>query len=183
MQVQPYSASESYSADASMNGAAQPSDAQVTHNGETAPNAPRAPESTSPENTLREMLTALSIRLRLRGSELEAATELSGRELDLIALLSLSGPTSVKSLVADLGLPRSTMTAIVDRLEERELVIRRPNPADRRSIILEATPKAGEAFARYNQAVSAFLDQLGRSLSPDEQNAFRHLVEKVSKTV
>ena len=32
-------------------------------------------------------------------------------ELDLLALLTSSGPTSVKSLVADLGLPRSTMTA------------------------------------------------------------------------
>lgn len=173
MQIQPYSVSESSTADASSNGSAQPSVANTT-----LPNG-----AGSSYARLHQTLTAMSIRLRLRAGELESETALSGRELDLVALLSLSGPTSVKSLVADLGLPRSTMTAIVDRLEERGLVIRRPNPNDRRSIILEATNKAGEAFARYNDSVSGFIAQLGRSLSPDEQAAFGRLIEKVAKTV
>ena len=102
---------------------------------------------------LLEELVELSFRMRRRGVDLESASGLSGRELDLVALLCELGPTSVKSLVADLQLPRSTMTAIVDRLEERDFLRRHPNPEDRRSVILESMPRAAEALLRYRESM------------------------------
>ena len=47
---------------------------------------------------LLELLVQLSLTLRLRGVDLESATGLSGRELDLVALLKKSGATSVKGV-------------------------------------------------------------------------------------
>ena len=142
---------------------------------------PRA--SASPDEGWRELLIQLSLRFRLRGAELESATGLVGRELDLIALLCAGGPTSVKSLVADLALPRSTMTAIVDRLEERGLVLRHPNPEDRRSIILEATPKASEAFEQYRNGVAQLVAHMKQALPTEELSALMLSVDKLSKTV
>lgn len=130
-----------------------------------------------------ELLIHLSLRFRLRGAELESATGLAGRELDLIALICAGGPTSVKSLVADLALPRSTMTAIVDRLEERGLVLRHPNPEDRRSIILEATPKAHEAFERYRSGVAQLVTHMKQALPNEELGTLMQSVEKLAKTL
>ena len=124
----------------------------------------------------------MSLRLRLRGRNLELATGLVGRELDLIALLTASGPTSVKSLVADLGLPRSTMTAIVDRLQDRHLVIRHPNPQDRRSVVLEATPAAAEALSRYQAGLLSIVEHAKKVLSEDEQAEFTRLLSKMGDT-
>ena len=121
---------------------------ELQHQNGKAPTASCDASCEAPERDrpLLEALMQLSLGLRLGGIDLESATGLSGRELDLVALLSALGPTSVKILVADLQMPRSTMTAIVDRLEERGFVLRHPNPADRRSVVLEATPQAGEAL-------------------------------------
>lgn len=135
------------------------------------------------DSGLLEAIVQMSLRLRLRGIGLEAATGLSGRELDLIALLAASGPTSVKCLVADLQLPRSTMTAIVDRLEDRGLVRRRPNPSDRRSVVLEATTSATDALLRYREGMHSFVGHMKKVLRDDEQETFSRLVRKMAETL
>ena len=131
---------------------------------------------------LLDVIVAVSLRLRLRGVDLESSTGLAGRELDLVALLTSSGPTSVKSLVADLGLPRSTMTAIVDRLQERELVTRHPNPQDRRSVVLAATPTAEDALQRYHEGMMGLVEHIKKVLPDDEQDEFTRLVRKMADT-
>ena len=141
-----------------------------------------ASATTSRDHALLEMLVHMSLRLRLRGVDLESSTGLFGRELDLVALLTAAGPTSVKSLVADLGLPRSTMTAIVDRLESRGLVTRKPNPQDRRSIVLEATPAAFEALNRYREGMMGLVDHIKKVLPEAEQDEFTRLVRKLADT-
>ena len=134
------------------------------------------------DHLLSQLLVQMTLRLRLRGMDLESSTGLSGRELDLVALLSSSGPTSVKSLVADLGLPRSTMTAIVDRLEARGLIKRLPNPQDRRSVILEATPSASQALHRYRDGMLSFVQHLRVVLRQDEQDQLTHLIQKIDES-
>lgn len=136
----------------------------------------------SRDRVLLDLLVHMSLRLRLRGVDLESTTGLHGRELDLVALLTASGPTSVKSLVADLGLPRSTMTAIVDRLQERGLVNRHPNPQDRRSVVLEATPAAVAALQRYHEGMMGLVKHIKKVLPEAEQDEFTRLVHKMADT-
>ncbi len=150
------------------------------------PNLPNRPSDGSDvqnqDHDLLQLLVQMTLRLRLRGMDLESSTGLSGRELDLVALLSSSGPTSVKSLVADLGLPRSTMTAIVDRLEARGLIKRLPNPQDRRSVILETTPSASQALHRYRDGMLSFVQHLRVVLRQDEQDQLTHLIQKIDES-
>jgi DNA-binding MarR family transcriptional regulator len=148
----------------------------------TTSSLPNRSEPLNGDHVLQQLLVRMSLRLRLRGVDLESSTGLSGRELDLVALLGSSGPTSIKSLVADLGLPRSTMTAIVDRLEDRGLVKRLPNPQDRRSVILEATPSASDALLRYHDGMLGFAEHLRAVLGQDEQDQLIHLVRKLDES-
>jgi DNA-binding MarR family transcriptional regulator len=143
---------------------------------------PAAATTLDRDRRLLEMLVHVSLRLRLRGVDLESSTGLHGRELDLVALLTASGPTSVKSLVADLGLPRSTMTAIVDRLQERGLVNRHPNPQDRRSVVLEATPAAVDALQRYQEGMQGLVEHIKRVLPDAERGELTRLVGMIADT-
>jgi MarR family transcriptional regulator, 2-MHQ and catechol-resistance regulon repressor len=62
---------------------------------------------------------------------------------DFAALEALlhKGPLTITEIQAKVPLATGSMTAAVDRLEGKGLVIRRPDPRDRRAKILELTPE------------------------------------------
>jgi|SRR5579884_493915 len=80
--------------------------------------------------------------------------------LSLLVLAEQGGPISATRLVEQLGLGRTAMTSVVDRLERQGWVERRPSPADRRVALLvltdagrqmidEIRPRLGQAIAGY----------------------------------
>jgi DNA-binding MarR family transcriptional regulator len=56
---------------------------------------------------------------------------------------------SISELSAKTQLEKSTLTAMLDRLEKEKLVERVPSPSDRRSIIIRATPKNRSLEKKY----------------------------------
>ncbi len=67
-----------------------------------------------------------------------------GRFTVLMLLLDKPGPGSLQLTPAQLaeqsGVTRATMTGLIDTLERDGLVVRRPDPADRRAQLVEMTP-------------------------------------------
>jgi DNA-binding MarR family transcriptional regulator len=72
---------------------------------------------------------------------------LSAAETNALACFAGRGSVAVRELVAATGQRPSTLTGVLDRLERRGLIERRPNPADRRSIAVHLTAR-GHAAAR-----------------------------------
>jgi DNA-binding MarR family transcriptional regulator len=59
-----------------------------------------------------------------------------------INLLTMDGPMTPGHLAEAVGITTGgAITAVIDRLEEAGLVHRRPDPADRRRVIIEAVPE------------------------------------------
>jgi MarR family transcriptional regulator, organic hydroperoxide resistance regulator len=72
------------------------------------------------------------------------------------ALAALAGGAQTARALADATAQRpSTLTGVLDRLERRGLVARRPNPADRRSTLIEPTPDGRAAVRRVADAFAA----------------------------
>jgi DNA-binding MarR family transcriptional regulator len=82
---------------------------------------------------------------------------LTPAEVNALARLRPGEPVAVADLVTATGQRPSTLTGVIDRLEQRRLLARAVNPRDRRSFVLELTP-AGEAAARQVQAAVAALE-------------------------
>jgi MarR family transcriptional regulator, 2-MHQ and catechol-resistance regulon repressor len=87
---------------------------------------------------------------------------------DFAALEALlhKGPLSITEIQSKVPLALGSMTAAVDRLEERGLILRTPSPEDRRAKILKLSPKGRSlvkaAFTRHAadlETVMAVLDQ------------------------
>lgn len=94
-----------------------------------------------------------------------------------------AGGLSQRGLAAVLGLDPSQVVALVDELVEAGLVERRPDPSDRRTRLVVATP-AGRR-KRKNAAVRAAAgvqDPLG-PLSAEEQAVLRALLARVAAEV
>jgi DNA-binding MarR family transcriptional regulator len=72
--------------------------------------------------------------------------DLTARQLCVLATLSLEPDlNTVRGLAVHLRISKPAITRAIDRLEKEGLVKRRPDPTDRRSVLLAILP-AGRAF-------------------------------------
>src|SRR5215468_7100660 len=87
--------------------------------------------------------------------------------------------SSPSQLMTALGTDTAGMTKLADRLEAKHLVERRPNPADRRSVIVTLTepgqaliPEVGRVFGRVTR-------QLFNGFSTDEIGVVTAMLERM----
>jgi DNA-binding MarR family transcriptional regulator len=94
-----------------------------------------------------------------------------GVDADGYGVLSLIGARSsgrLTDFAAELGLPLTTMSDVVRRLEGRGLVRRRPNPDDGRSSLFELTARGDREWRRGFGALQRVNEQLARDVDFEE---------------
>jgi len=75
-------------------------------------------------------------------------SDLSARQLGVLLTCYLQeGGHTVRGLAAELNVSKPAITRALDRLAEFDLARRKPDPADRRSVLVQRTPR-GNAFVR-----------------------------------
>jgi DNA-binding MarR family transcriptional regulator len=89
---------------------------------------------------------------QLRMAELNAAAlapfGITGRELAVLLAIDSQAPLSQQEAAGRLGVDRTTMVALIDELEGKQLVQRRQDPADRRRNVVALTPAAAPPSGR-----------------------------------
>jgi len=116
----------------------------------------REPEDALLESTQRDRLeiqVLSALRRLIRATDLDAKnlarqTNLSTSQLLVMEILAADGQLSIGRIAGRVGLAQATVTVIVDRLAERELVVRRRSDADRRLVVVNLTKQGSELFAR-----------------------------------
>lgn len=79
---------------------------------------------------------------------------LSAAEINALANLGEDGTLSVRRLSERTGTRASTLTGLLDRLENRGYLVREVDPADRRSFRLPLTDQGREVAARALAAIA-----------------------------
>jgi DNA-binding MarR family transcriptional regulator len=111
------------------------------------------------------------------------ATGLAADEYAVYCLLDMAGPLTPSALGAWMAAPPTTVSAFVKRLERRGHVVRRPNPDDGRSHLLELTAEGRNARAAASAAMAPFSDRVRRDLGAsadtfiDELLALRRILD------
>lgn len=105
-------------------------------------------------------------------------------QFKVLVAASIHGRIDSPYLGRRLGMLPSTLTRIVDRLVERDLVRRRVDPRDRRVVYLEATEEGHKLVrsltaATFPQAMSQAL----QNLSPEELDSVRQGLEILASAV
>ncbi|MEV7269122.1 MarR family winged helix-turn-helix transcriptional regulator [Streptomyces bacillaris] len=106
-----------------------------------------------------------------------AAHSLTGAQARVLGLLSLE-PTPMRRIAVKLKCEPSNVTGIVDRLETRGLVERRPDPADRR-VKLAAATEEGRQTARELRDSLDFAREPLAELSEAERTVLRDLLRRM----
>lgn len=79
-----------------------------------------------------ELIRAIRLRLKYATTAVIAESSLTAPQISLIETLVDADGLSLKDLSQRMGLAQSTVSGIVDRLAQRQLVQRRTNDADKR---------------------------------------------------
>jgi DNA-binding MarR family transcriptional regulator len=69
---------------------------------------------------------------------------LNRTDLRCLDTLLQNGPSAPSRLAAELGLTTGSVTAMLDRMEKAGYISRTPDPADRRKLIVQATPEIAQ---------------------------------------
>jgi DNA-binding MarR family transcriptional regulator len=120
------------------------------------------------QRTTHRLLAALDAEL--------ADLRLTAGEVNAVAALG-AGARTARALADATAQAPSTLTGILDRLERRGLVARRPNPADRRSFLIEPTADGSAIVDRVGRAFRAVERRIAERVPPADVDALLAAVD------
>lgn len=117
--------------------------------------------------------------MRLEGTcrELRVSTA----EGHLLTYLAAYAPCSIGEVRRVFGLKGSTLTSMLDRLEESGLLRREPNPADRRSLLLAIEPPGERIASALREEIETFEADLKRRISNRDLAGFSAVMKAVGE--
>lgn len=118
-------------------------------------------------------ITRLNRRLR----RARPVSELPPGQMSALASLELAGAMTPRELADAERVQPPTMTRIVARLEELELVQRSPHPSDGRQVILAPSEQGRDLVRENRRARTAWLAKQLAELTPEERETLRRAAE------
>jgi DNA-binding MarR family transcriptional regulator len=100
------------------------------------------------------------------------------RHFAVLIALNARGPLSQSALVAATGSDKASMVRVVDDLERKGLVVRRPVPGDRRVHAVEMTAQGLETFDAAHQPATQIAGRLTEHLRPGEAGLLLDLLTR-----
>jgi DNA-binding MarR family transcriptional regulator len=102
---------------------------------------------------------------------------------ECLSLLSIRGISSPTELAHYTGLTTGSTTAMLDRLEKAQYLRRKPNPEDRRGVLIEITKKWMETAGPLVMGVQQAHAELIASYSDDELETIADFLKRFTNNV
>ncbi|MDX6552835.1 MAG: hypothetical protein QOH74_1323 [Gaiellales bacterium] len=123
------------------------------------------------------LLFRLFVSQRGRVPQVAAQYDLSPMQAHVLRLLEPGAPLPMRTLARKLGCDASNITGIVDRLEERGLLVRAVSAVDRRVKMLVMTDTGMQLRLRIMADLAEAPEPIAR-LSADDQRALRDILAR-----
>ena len=127
------------------------------------------------------MLTARDIRQTFDLVFSDFGLNLS--EVALIALISEHGSLSQSGLAKSLGMGRASLGALVDGLEQRNLVERKENPKDKRVWLIELTATGKETSVELEDRDQSLREIFREGVGRDERQNLAETLEQFRRNL
>jgi DNA-binding MarR family transcriptional regulator len=112
----------------------------------------------------------------------KAGEALTPGEFGLLVLVERNAGLSQMALARALGIDRSTLVPILNRLQARGFLLRHASPTDGRTHALALTPAGEKALAKFARLVKAHEKRITSGLSAAETRTLIELLEKVRRS-
>ena len=108
---------------------------------------------------------------------------LSTTDSECFSLLSIKGIATPTEIARYTGLTTGSTTAMLDRLEKANMITRKPNPHDRRGVLIEINKKAMKAFIPLSSGVMKAQTELLASYSEADLATIADFLTRFSRNV
>src|SRR4051794_34302952 len=125
------------------------------------------------------LLKHAQLRMAELGTNALTPYGIDGREMGVLLALADREPASQQQAAQRLGIDRTTMVALLDALERKGLVARRPHAEDRRRNVVELTDTGQDILKRGRDASARAERQFLEPLSDDVARKFRSALQAV----
>src|SRR5215475_2379057 len=126
------------------------------------------------------LLSQIGAHAASKFAERLVVLRLSPPDVGILRLLRMAPGISQQVLSARLQIHPSRLVAILDNLEKRSLIERKPNPDDRRLYSLHLTKDGVEILERIGKVAREHQDALLASLNSDERDSLTALLQKIA---
>ena len=100
---------------------------------------------------------------------------------DIIVALKISGELTLSEVADKINRDRSTVTALVSKLENLGYVRQRMNETDNRSSFLSLTEKGEKLIPEFQSITKVLFEKAIKGISEEEWSYFRKVLEKLHK--
>jgi DNA-binding MarR family transcriptional regulator len=114
-------------------------------------------------------------------TEVVGASELTPGQFGVLTVIDANPGLSQTQLGGALGIDRSTVVAVIDRLEQRQLVLRHAAPHDRRSHALHLSAEGKVTLARLIERVRIHEQAITRDLTESERAQLIAVLQRVAQ--
>lgn len=114
-------------------------------------------------------------------AETMSTEQITPGQFGVLALVGANPGLTQSALARAVGIERSTMVAVIDTLEGRGVVERRPSPVDRRSYALMLSVAGTALLARLKALVQSHEQRIGAHLSDQERATLILLLERIAE--
>jgi MarR family transcriptional regulator, 2-MHQ and catechol-resistance regulon repressor len=105
--------------------------------------------------------------------------DLNPTEFGILEALYHKGPLPLQQIGEKVLISSGNITYTVDKLEQKQLLVRRPDPHDRRVIFAELTPQGHDLLAAIFPGHAVAIREAVSGLSPQEQQQAIRLLKKL----
>ena len=126
------------------------------------------------------LLAQVGAHAAMRFGERISRIKLTPPDAGILRMLGASGGLSQQELSRRLGIHPSRLVAILDELEERRLVERRPHADDRRQYALHLTEKGQAMLSEIGRIGREHIESLCASLTAAEREQLGELLQKIA---
>lgn len=130
-------------------------------------------------SSLAFLLSQVGIHAASQFAERLAKIDLQPPLFRILNLVDAAEGRSQQAIGEAIQVPPSRMVALVDELERRGLVERRPNPDDRRVRALYLTRKGRQRLARGREIAQAHEEALTAGLEPADRDRLTQLLQQI----
>jgi DNA-binding MarR family transcriptional regulator len=130
-------------------------------------------------STLAFLLSQVGIYASGRFAERIGELDLQPPEFRVLNIVDAGEGRSQQAIAEAIGAPPSRMVAIVDGLEQRGLVERRPHPSDRRVHVLHLTAKGRKLLARGREVAAEHERDITQGMSDADRKRLVALLQKI----
>lgn len=113
----------------------------------------------------------------------EKISEFNGAQGKILYVLWQKENISIIELSKTAGLANTTLTSMLDRMEEADLIKRLPDPDDRRKNLIALTDKANGLREKYEQVSQAMNEVYYKDFTEEEIIEFEKYLQRVLNNV